>query len=94
MLPHVVRFNREMMAEAYPELELIASSHEEQKLDLADRLTAMLELAGLQTQLSACDVEKDALPRLAEAAAAQWTGTFNPRDVDAKSLLELYEAAY
>jgi hypothetical protein len=31
---------------------------------------------------------------LAEAAAKQWTGTFNPRQVGVAELLRLYEDAF
>ena len=31
---------------------------------------------------------------MAEEAAKQWTGTFNPRPVDVNSLRELYECAF
>ena len=39
------------------------------------------------------DPERD-LPDLAEEAARQWTGTFNPRPFDAAGALEIYSAAY
>jgi alcohol dehydrogenase len=31
---------------------------------------------------------------MAEEAAKQWTGTFNPRPVDVNSFRELYECAF
>jgi alcohol dehydrogenase len=34
------------------------------------------------------------LPELAELAAQQWTGTFNPRPLDAAGALEVYRAAF
>jgi hypothetical protein len=34
------------------------------------------------------------LPALADLAAEQWTGTFNPRPLDAAGALEIYRAAY
>jgi hypothetical protein len=34
------------------------------------------------------------LPQLAEDAAVQWTGRFNPRPLDAAGALELYRAAW
>lgn len=94
MLPHVVKFNSETMGDDYKELEAIADSHSMASVGLVERLTQYLDLAGLKTKLSDISVEKDKLPELAAAAAKQWTGTFNPRDVDAESLLNLYEAAY
>jgi hypothetical protein len=34
------------------------------------------------------------LNQLSEAAAKQWTGTFNPRPVNEKVLLEIYQGAW
>ena len=45
-------------------------------------------------ELGSLGVERARLPELADAAAEQWTGTFNPREVDAKALLGLYENAF
>jgi alcohol dehydrogenase len=39
-------------------------------------------------------VPQESLPVLAGDAARQWTGTFNPRPVDQRELLRLYETAY
>jgi hypothetical protein len=39
-------------------------------------------------------VPHDALPVLAEDAATQRTGTFNPRPFDAAAALALYELAF
>ena len=61
---------------------------------LAKFLTSLVENAKLATHLAGCGVEKDKLPELAEGAAKQWTGTFNPRDVDSESLLSVYESAW
>ncbi|MCH7990480.1 MAG: alcohol dehydrogenase, partial [Planctomycetes bacterium] len=61
---------------------------------LAEHVEGLLTLAGSPTTLSACDVDKDLIPTLAEEAAGQWTGDFNPRPVDAESLKELYECAF
>ena len=51
-------------------------------------------MAGLEVKLAALGVEQDKLQSLAAAAAEQWTGTFNPRAVDAESLLGLYQNAF
>ena len=50
--------------------------------------------ADLPDRLSNCGVAREKLPQMADEAAQQWTGTFNPRPVDAAALLSLYEAAY
>ena len=42
---------------------------------------------------SALRISAGIFPVLAEEAAAQWTGKFNPRPVDEADLRALYEAA-
>ena len=49
--------------------------------------------AGLPTSITGCGVTSEDLPALAEEAAQQWTGTFNPRPVGRDELLGLYEGA-
>jgi alcohol dehydrogenase len=39
-------------------------------------------------------VPRQDLPALAEDAAQQWTGRFNPRPFDATGALELYQTAF
>ena len=100
MLPHVVRFNGEVHDSWYRELLAMTESQDGMPAassgaaGLADFLTTLVENAKLATQLAGCGVEKDRLPELAGAAAQQWTGTFNPREVDQESLLSIYESAY
>jgi len=98
-LPHVVRFNAAAHEKWYREL-LSASqnngrtpSPESGAAGLADFLTRMLELAGLETSFSKCGVTAEELPRLAEQAAAQWTAQFNPREVTPADLERIYEQA-
>jgi alcohol dehydrogenase len=43
--------------------------------------------------LSDGGVDEAAIPELAAQAAAQWTGTFNPRPFDAEGAVEIYRAA-
>lgn len=99
MLPHVIRFNAEKHADLYQELVdtvagkvpgLTSSSTPD---DLAELMTKYAMQSGLATHLSACSVEKGQLPQVATEAAKQWTGTFNPRPVNAESLQTLYERA-
>jgi alcohol dehydrogenase len=100
MLPHVVRFNGQEFDSWYRELLLSTAEISEMPAaksgadGLAEFLTSLVESAKLATQLSVCGVERDRLSELAEGAAKQWTGTFNPRDVDQKSLLSIYESAW
>ena len=99
MLPHVVRFNGEQFNSWYQ--ELLASSEgggmpvaESGAAGLADFLTGLIEAAGLHGKLERCGVQKNRMAELATAAAQQWTGTFNPRDVDQQSLLGIYQNAF
>jgi alcohol dehydrogenase len=100
MLPHVMRFNGEVCADWYD--ELVSSSGDDGRLPnpasgvdgLAGFVASLVERAGLAGRLSDCDVRRERLPQLAEDAARQWTGTFNPREVGPTELLALYEAAY
>ena len=61
---------------------------------LAEFLTSLIEAAGLSVKLDQCGVEAAQMPELAAAAAVQWTGTFNPRDVNQESLLGIYQSAF
>jgi alcohol dehydrogenase len=98
-LPHIVRFNAAVHEKWYR--ELLAASQmngrtpppESGAAGLADFLTRMLELAGLETSFSKCGVTAAELPHLAEQAAAQWTAQFNPREVTAADLERIYEQA-
>ncbi len=98
MLPHVVRFNGRECNDWYH--ELLASTENEPNCprggadELADFLRNVATQAGLPDKLEACGVERGKLSHLAEAAACQWTASFNPIEVGRNELLELYEAAY
>ena len=81
MLPHVVRWNGQ-------------AEYRELHTDLPWRLAGLARTAGLAGSLSALRVPGDRLEALAEAAAQQWTGRFNPRPFDAAAALELYRCAY
>ena len=84
LLPHVVRWNSAVDSryrELYPK-------------DLPAFLHKLGEAAGLPGSLRDAGVPREALPRMAEEAATQWTGKFNPRALDATGALEIYECAY
>jgi alcohol dehydrogenase len=81
LLSHVVRWNQ---ADRYADLSPA----------LADRVEHLAEAAGLPTRLAALDVPQADLESLAENAAGQWTGRFNPRPLDAAAALEIYRCAY
>lgn len=85
-LATVVRFNADYVGERYVELGGDAES-------LARRLEDLAEAGGLPRRLADDGVGEDDLPALAQEAAAQWTGGFNPRPFDAAAALEVYRGA-
>ncbi|HEV2948853.1 MAG TPA: iron-containing alcohol dehydrogenase [Gemmataceae bacterium] len=97
MLPHVIRFNATVVGELYGELATEAGLLDGDRSIagevLARRITGLVQAAGLPASLSACGISAGIFPLLAEEAAEQWTGRFNPRPVSQADLLRLYEAA-
>ena len=102
LLSTVVRWNSAdgsgaLVSERYGELLNIAraSANPSSPADrLAQRLEEMAAAGNLTTGLGAAEVARHDLPALAEDAAAQWTGRFNPRPFNAEGALEVYECAY
>jgi alcohol dehydrogenase len=100
MLPIVVRYNAAdpVAAALYAELAVHAGLSAAGNVDaavsaLVRRLDALLLLAGLPKDLATSGVTVAALDALADNAATQWTGTFNPRTVKAPEFRELYRRA-
>jgi alcohol dehydrogenase len=100
MLPVVVRYNAAdpVAAALYAELAVHAGLCGPGNIDaavsaLTRRLDALLLLAGLPKDLATSGVTVAALDALADNAATQWTGTFNPRAVKAPEFRELYRRA-
>jgi alcohol dehydrogenase len=91
LLPHVVRWNAEHVGDRYGHL---APGADGAAAHLAAHLDALARAGGLPATLRELGVAHDTLPALAADAAAQWTGTFNPRPFDAAGALEIYEQAY
>ena len=96
LLPHVVRWNAAVARDQYQ--AMIGTPRrrlrdEEPGETLARRLDDLIAAADLRVTLSNTGVEAAALPELAQLAAEQWTGTFNPRPFDAAGALEIYRAA-
>ena len=81
LLPTVVRWNADPR---YRELHS----------DVASRLVELRAAAGLPVNVRAAGGLEPDLPRLAEEAAEQWTGRFNPRPFDAAGALEVYRCAW
>lgn len=99
LLPSVVRWNGPVAAERYAELLKLSSSNSNfgtigPAEMLAQRLEQLAAAGGLLTTLSEAGVPRDQLGSLAENAATQWTGGFNPRAFDAAGALEIYEFAF
>jgi alcohol dehydrogenase len=96
MLPHVVRWNADVVGGRYADLlEVAGVAGDGPPGDrLATRLAALGRAGDLPVTLSDLGVTPSELPALAAAAAEQWTGTFNPRPFDKDAALRLYEQAY
>ncbi|MCA9123012.1 MAG: iron-containing alcohol dehydrogenase [Planctomycetaceae bacterium] len=100
MLPHVIRFNGEKHDDWYR--ELLEASCDNNGMPrpssgpsgLADFISTLVKKAGLATRLPDRNVDESQLADLAAAAATQWTGTFNPREVGEPELLGLYRQAF
>jgi alcohol dehydrogenase len=95
MLPHVVRWNAEPVGDRYAEL-LRADSHNPNAAaeQLARRLEDLRTAAELPATLRELGVPREDFAVLAADAATQWTGTCNPRPLDAASAISLYQQAY
>jgi alcohol dehydrogenase len=94
MLPHVVRWNAINVTDDYHTLMRISSRKgRDQAEDLARRLEELRRAGALPESLSAIDVRGDDIPMLAEEAAKQWTGSFNPRSWNIEGALEVYRLA-
>ena len=85
MLPHVIEFNSQIVGEYYQELH---------PSSLSNRVCELKTTANLPSMLRDFEIDDGDLPKLAEEAANEWTGKFNPRPVNKTELLQLYESAY
>lgn len=96
MLPHVVRWNGDVVGDRYAELLLVAGKNggDDAGARLAARLEQLARAGGLPSTLQSQDIPREDLKILAENSTKEWTGTFNPRLLDADAALSLYERAY
>jgi alcohol dehydrogenase len=85
MLPHVVRWNAEVVGDRYA--ELLPGK------DLAARLEELARAGGLPRTLAELGASASDIPTLAADAATQWTGLHNPRPFDEIVARALYERA-
>lgn len=95
MLPHVVRWNAPVANDLYGDLNRAANlPNGSRSADaLARRLSDLARVGALPDSLSALEIPESDLPMLAEDAAQQWTGTFNPRDWNIEGAMEVYHDA-
>lgn len=96
LLPHVVRWNADAARDRYA--ALLASPRRRAKDEdpadqLARRLDDLAAFGNLALTLRDAGVDPAVIPELAELAAQQWTGTFNPRPFNAEGAAEIYRAA-
>ena len=85
VLRHVVAWNLGIARAQYENLRCA---------DLPGRLRDLAAAAKLPGALRDAGVPEEALPRLAEQAAAQWVGRFNPQPFDREAALEILRNAY
>ncbi len=96
MLPQIVRWNSAAVADLYGHLNQAANQSNnggDPGVVLARRLEGLRSAGDLPKSLSHLGIPKSDLPALAEEAAKQWTGSFNPRDWSAEGAMEVYESA-
>ena len=90
MLPHIIRLNSTIVGEAYRELYPNG--------DLADRIKTLKQVGNLPNRLRDYPVQYTIgtadIPKLAEEAATQWTAQFNPRPLNIRDFIKLYEQVY
>ena len=104
LLPTVVRWNANVVAERYESLlEFAGRPRDTSKVNaegyqaleaFAQRLEQLAAAGGLQTNLSSAGISHSDIRILADEAGTQWTGRFNPRPFDAQGAFEIYQAAW
>lgn len=102
MLPHVIRWNSSEVGLLYRELAQSAgwagrNDSDEQAAELlASGFARFLEIAGMPVSLSQAishPIDDEMVTQLGIEASSQWTGTFNPRTMDADSFSRIYRNA-
>lgn len=102
LLPNVIRWNTSKVADLYKDLAVSAgwaetsTSATEAASMLASRFSDLLIQAEMPTCLSELASEAELnknIRTLAEEASQQWTGTFNPRKMEAADFQQVYANA-
>ena len=95
MLPHVIRFNSEEVSDLYGGLAQLAQLNGADPIEaLIQRILQLIDKCGLPLKLADAGAQQDLIPQLAEEAAKQWTGTFNPRKLTTDDFADLYGQAF
>jgi alcohol dehydrogenase len=97
MLPSVVRWNGPAVNSLYGELLSMSNNGfdgNDPSKAMASRLEQLIEAGGLSGNLGQLGIAETELSVLAEEAAGQWTGRFNPRPFSAIEALEVYRCAF
>jgi alcohol dehydrogenase class IV len=97
MLPTVVRWNGQAVNSLYSELLKMSDdgfNGNDPSKAMASRLEQLIEAGGLPKHLGQIGISEADLSVLAEEAAGQWTGRFNPRPFSAIEALEVYRCAF
>jgi alcohol dehydrogenase len=102
LLAAVVRWNARVAGERYAELLHSSGLSSTRKMAesgdpaeaLAERLEEMACAGRLNGRLSGAGIARSDLNLLAEEAAGQWTGRYNPRPFDKAGALEVYESVF
>jgi alcohol dehydrogenase len=97
MLPSVVRFNAEAVAGRYDELLKLSGRSSSERVAgeaLARRIEQLIAAGNMKMGLREAGVVESDLGALADEAASQWTGRFNPRPFGAREALEVYRCAF
>jgi alcohol dehydrogenase len=97
MLPSIVRWNGPAANPLYGELLKMSNGGfdgNDPSKAMASRLEQLIEAGGLAGNLSQLGIDEADLSVLAEEAAGQWTGRFNPRPFSAIEALEVYRCAF
>ncbi|MFN9563186.1 MAG: iron-containing alcohol dehydrogenase [Pirellulaceae bacterium] len=106
MMPHVIQWNARQVASWYqelwntvePPLQMTQPHKPESDANVAARKMSdwfgeMLQAGGLHQRLAALAIPENDLEVLASQAAQQWTAKYNPVEVHADDLIQIYRRA-
>ena len=85
MMPHVIEWNAPEVQDLYNHLF---------SGKLQERFCELRSQGGTPERLRDCGVEKSSILKLANEAAQQWTGQYNPRPLTVDDFVRLYEMAF